>query len=693
MKKCGPVLNCFTILKLCFFSTVIFAHFQKCFSQTEAIVPGGDWRDTDGNLVAVTEGGFLQVGDTFYLWGMDRSADNYEFVAVNCYSSTDMKNWKFENKILEKSTHPDLDGGVVVERAKILHNETTGQFVMWMHYEGHNAYSLAHVAYATSPDITEEFTFHEHFRPLKDDIDSRDMNVFKDDDGKAYLISSTNTNSRVRLFLLDDTYTKVEKEVFCGYASDDMECEGHGIIHTEGNYFWLMSWCTGWEFNDNHYFHSTSLSGEWKRGGNVAVTNTHTYESQVGFTFTLRGSRQNTFIFMGDRWSTRNFGKTRLVLLPIVTNGTSLNVPWHDEWNLDAKTGEWSPCAEKFIDGTYTITAKHSGLVLGVKNGSNDIVQQEPDKSDNQLWRIENRGASHFKISNVASDKSFDVADESHSAGAKVLQWEWKDSYNQKFHIIDCGEGYHRFISVNTLGKALEIKGASKSPEINLITSDFQYGDHQMFRISAANGDFVSGEMYRIVNRSSGSSICAGSGDNSVTLSAPSNDAQQTWRVEDRYDGYFTLKNIKNGGALSNNNSFADGPLITETFVGNYSQQWQFVPVDDDGYYYLINRKCAKVAALSQEIGKVIQTDDENSTDRHWEFQRVDVVRNRTPLFIPDAKKSTFVEKDLIYYNINGQVITESPSGPLNQNRKRPMGLYIMKAKGRGSSSIYLNLK
>ena len=692
MKNFSCIKNNIAIFKIYILSAGIFIYSQICFSQTETIVPGGDWRDTDGNLVAVTEGGFLQVGDTFYLWGMDRSADNYEFVAVNCYSSTDMMNWKFENKILKKTTHSDLDSGVVVERAKILHNETTGQFVMWMHYEGHKAYSMAHVAYATSPSITEEFTFHGHFRPLKEEIDSRDLNVYKDDDGKAYLICSTVNNSQVRLFLLDDTYTKIVKEVYVGYAKDDMECEGHGIINSDGRYFWLMSWCTGWEFNDNHYFYSNSLSGSWNSGGNIAVANTHTYESQVGFALTLRGSKQKTFIFMGDRWSTRNFGKTRLVLLPIVTNGTSLNVPWYDEWNLNAKTGDWSPCAKKFINGTYTITAKHSGLVLGVKSGSNDVVQQKLDGTKNQFWRIENRGASHFKVTNVASGKSFDVSDASQKAGAKLLQWEWKDSYNQKWHIVDCGEGYHRFISVNTLGKALEIQGASKLPDINVITCDFQYGDHQMFRINSANDDFVSGEMYQIVNRSNGNSIAAVSGDNSVTLSTPSNVAQQTWKIDDQYDGYFTIRNIKNDKALSNNNSLDNESLIMETFTGNYSQQWQFVPADD-GYYKIVNRKCGKIAALSQEDGKVIQIDDANSTDRHWEFQRVDVVRNYTPSFIPEVKQNTLSEKDIIIYNINGQVINKLPYGVLNQNRKLPMGLYILQINGRNRSTVHLNLK
>lgn len=106
---------------------------------------------------------------------------------------------------------------MVVERPEILHNGKTGQFVMWMHYEGHNAYSVAEVAYATRPRITSDFTFHDHFRPLG--IDSRDLNVYKDDDGKAHLVSSTNMYSRVRLFLLDDNYTRIISKTYCSVSS------------------------------------------------------------------------------------------------------------------------------------------------------------------------------------------------------------------------------------------------------------------------------------------------------------------------------------------------------------------------------------------------------------------------------------------------------------------------------------------
>ena len=80
---------------------------------------GGDMYDTNGNIVHAVEGGIIKVGNLYYLWGMDRSDNNYTFKGVNIYSSADLKNWTFVNTILKNSTHGDLAAGSVVERPVI----------------------------------------------------------------------------------------------------------------------------------------------------------------------------------------------------------------------------------------------------------------------------------------------------------------------------------------------------------------------------------------------------------------------------------------------------------------------------------------------------------------------------------------------------------------------------------------------
>lgn len=675
---------------------------DPAYAQTELIVPGGDWYDTKGNLIAATEGGIIKVGELYYLWGMDRSANNYAFTGINLYSSSDLKSWTFVNKILKNTSHPDLNNNSVVERAKILHNQKTGQFVIWMHYEGQNAYKTAEVGYATCNTIGGDYTFISHFRPMN--IDSRDINVYQDDDGKAYLICTTQGNQSVSLFELDEKYTGIVREVYRGSASNDMECEGHAIIKSGGYYFWLMSWCTGWDFNDNHYFYAKSLAGPWTAGGNIAIANTHTYESQVGFAVKVAGSDTTSFYYTGDRWSVNNFSMSRIVLLPIVVNGTKLSVPWHDQWNIDVQTGKWSPGAANFIDGAYTITAKHSGLVLGT-NGS-AIQQQSNTNAQTQTWRIQNLGASHFKISSVASGKVMDVSGASREAGAKIIQYAWSDAYNQKWQIHDCGNGYFRIVSVNTLGKALEIENSSKNSGADVVLSDFAYKDNQMWKLTAVNSGLVSGAYYMIVNHTSEKALTdTGGADRSGNLTqitVNTNDPGQIWKIEDQYNGYYRITTVQGQKAVDNLSVTDNGSEIGCGLVSKrYSQQWQIVPVED-GYFKLINRISGKTIDNkdgSKDDGTpIIQYTDYAATNNNqqWRFVPADVTTVNKPdndSRARELRQHSSRGKGIIVYDLFGRKLdTESFMTGVYSRRTKNNGVYIIKSlqKNTLSRNIYI---
>jgi hypothetical protein len=602
----------------------------KAQAQMASVVPAGDWRDTQGNLISATEGGIIKVDKLFYLWGMDRSKSNYAFVGINLYSSPDLKNWTFVNQILKKTSHTDLNNDAVVERAKLLHNKKTGQFVIWMHYEGHNAYSVAEVAYATCNTIGGNYTFQSHFRPLN--IDSRDLNVYQDDDGKGYLICTTFGNQNVSLFELNEAYTGIVKEVYRGSASNDMECEGHAIIKTGGYYFWMMSWCSGWDFNDNRYFYSKTLAGPWTSGGNIATSNTHTYESQVGFAVPVVGSTTTTFLYMGDRWSVNNFAMSRIVLLPITVSGIKLSTGWNDQWNMDTQTGAWAPGAPNFLNGVYKITAKHSGKVLGT-NGS-AVQQQTYTGANTQLWRIQNLGASFFRITSVESGKVIDVSGASREAGAKALQYAWSDTYNQKWQIHDDSKGYHRLVSVNTLGKALQIMGKSTANGADAEIGDFNYSDHQLWQITAVNPNIVSGKSYKIVNRTSGKVLdgSAGAETSPITQNTSANVANQAWTLTDLNNGYYTLTNASSGKLLDNDNSVTNlNPILQKASTTSFSQQWQIIEISA-GYYKLMNRMSGKVLdnndGLLSDGNIMVQYTDyaSSNNNQQWSFQAANIL-------------------------------------------------------------------
>lgn len=80
---------------------------------------GGMWTDDRGREVQAHGAGFILLNDTYYMIGEDRS-DKWR-PDVNMYSSKDLKNWKFENKIIaNEKTHPELGSTRMIERPKLL---------------------------------------------------------------------------------------------------------------------------------------------------------------------------------------------------------------------------------------------------------------------------------------------------------------------------------------------------------------------------------------------------------------------------------------------------------------------------------------------------------------------------------------------------------------------------------------------
>ncbi len=471
-----------------FFVIALFTFISLPLRAQTTLTPGGDWYDVNGNIVQAVEGGIMKVGNLYYLWGMDRSQNNYTFRGVNMYSSPDLKTWTFVNTILSNSSHPDIASGSVVERPKLLHNTTTGQFVLWVHYEGWNAYATSEVGYATSSTIGGNYAWQGHYRPLG--LDSKDMNVFKDTDGKAYMISSITNNSQVVIMELNSSYTGHVREVYRGSGantSSGFGCEGHALIKTGGTYYLIESMCSGWDTNDNRYYTATSLAGPWTLRGLIAPSGAKTYQSQVTNAFAVTGTSGTTFVYVGDRWSTGNYSMTRLILLPLQISGTTLSLPWYDSWNINTSTGTWTGNAAKTFDGQFRIVNRNSGRVLDVPSSSTadgtQIKQYGWNGGNNQRWTIQNLGRGEFRINNVNSGKALDIPGASRTIGTNAIQYTWNGGYNQKWHIIPVQGGYYRLVNVNSLGKTIEVSGASTANSAGVVLGDFNFSNHQQWQI------------------------------------------------------------------------------------------------------------------------------------------------------------------------------------------------------------------
>lgn len=118
------------------------------------------------------------------------------FININCYSSTNLVEWRYEGALLSRTASGDTGPGRVIERPKVMYNKNTNKYVLWMHIDSSN-YGEAKIGVATGNTVCGKYTYLRSERPLG--FESRDSGVYVDDDGKGYLL--TEDVSRLRIFL------------------------------------------------------------------------------------------------------------------------------------------------------------------------------------------------------------------------------------------------------------------------------------------------------------------------------------------------------------------------------------------------------------------------------------------------------------------------------------------------------------
>lgn len=85
----------------------------------------------------------------------------------------------------------DLGARRIVERPKVIYNEQTAMYVMYVHIDNED-YTDARVGVATCKTVAGGYEYRGSFRPLG--YESRDIGLFQDDDGAAYLLTEDVSN-------------------------------------------------------------------------------------------------------------------------------------------------------------------------------------------------------------------------------------------------------------------------------------------------------------------------------------------------------------------------------------------------------------------------------------------------------------------------------------------------------------------
>ncbi|WP_243075511.1 family 43 glycosylhydrolase [Microbacterium sp. SS28] len=325
--------------------------------QSDLIVNGGLWFDSDDNPIQAHGGGAIKVGDTYYWFGEDKTHNSSTFWNVAAYKSNDLVNWTFANSVLTKDAAPELGIDPAtgrsyskIERPKVLYNEATGKYVMWGHKELAANYNEGKVAVAVSDTVDGDYSYLGSFNPDPviggtGDSDpntgdqSRDFTLFQDEDGTAYLVSVARSNLDINVYRLTDDYTNVEERVNVLWPGQRREAPA--ILKDDGKYYIYTSGQSGWAPNQGKWSVMSSLEDT----SNPSPTlndygNNWTWATQPAFILQVQGTETTTSILVGDRWRPLALGTSETIWMPIVHNADGVPVPTYNaKFSFDVATG------------------------------------------------------------------------------------------------------------------------------------------------------------------------------------------------------------------------------------------------------------------------------------------------------------------------------------------------------------------
>ncbi len=417
------------------------------------------WPDNNGVPINAHGGGILYHNGVYYWFGEHKVAGtlgNSAQVGVHCYRSTDLYNWTDAGIALAVSDDPksEITKGCIIERPKVIYNAATKTFVMWFHLElKGQGYSAARAGIAVSQTPEGPYRYLRSIRPhagvwpvnanagtdapgLKNDFNTgqmvRDMTLFVDDDGAAYLIAASEDNATIHISRLTDDYRDVSKTYARALPGDFREAPA--ICKCQGRYWLITSACSSWAPNAAGVAVADSILGPWKMLGNPCEgVNPHnglgpekTFGGQSTFILPVHG-KTNAFIAMFDVWEPGDAIKGRYIWLPITFDHDRLRVKWREKWDLSFFDGHDQPAPEeqrawhdvpetelKKLPGVSLISADASCQIsshYGPEQGSGKLLDAQ-DGEDAFAFHTENEPDANVVI---------DLKREKEIVGATIL--------------------------------------------------------------------------------------------------------------------------------------------------------------------------------------------------------------------------------------------------------------------------------
>ncbi|NGM66911.1 family 43 glycosylhydrolase [Sphingobacterium sp. SGR-19] len=357
-----------TLIKTLFISVLLLLILKTVKSQTDTASKGflpitNDvfWDTKDEHPIYSQGGGIFRFKDPesgiekYYWYGAQyRESALYRndpsvtpprdnFVSVTCYTSTDLKNWESKGDVLTRDEMDNHQHTRWAGRLGVAYIPEINKYTLFIQ---HNTEVL--VTVADSPN--GPFTWHQRIN-MEDMIgtsNTGDQTVFTDEDtGTSYLVYSYG-KGRHKIYISEIGVKDGKVGLLdCTQVYKGAGREGNCMFKYNGKYYLFASNLYGWDSSYAYYLVADDIRGPYTPTNEMLVLRgseaDYAHVTQTGFFVKVKGSKQETVIYCGDRWA--NFAGNGLGYnqwCPLSFDGDTPYFNSLSAWNLNPTTGEWT---------------------------------------------------------------------------------------------------------------------------------------------------------------------------------------------------------------------------------------------------------------------------------------------------------------------------------------------------------------
>jgi hypothetical protein len=403
---------------------------------------------------------------------------NATFKSVTCYSTTDLVNWTFEADVLTKVEVIKPGKRSWVGRLGVAYIKELNKYAMFVQHDKELL-----IALADKP--TGNFAWHQkiNMTNMIGTSNTGDQTVFTDEEtGKSYLIYSYG-NGRNKIYISEiGVKDRMVNLVDCTKIFEGESREGNCMFTYNKKYYMCASNIYGWDASYAYYLVADSIRGPYMPTNNMLVMNgceaDFAHVTQTGFFVNVKGSKQETVVYCGDRWA--NFAGNGLGYnqwFPLSFDG---DVPYFNSlnsWNINAKTGEWKVAVDNNYVKNGSFEADRRRIPSHVKPVQEYLSGWINTVEEGNKISLDSNTSPVLNYFNTESDRKIVIGEKSLQINDKI---NFKRNISQiitSSPYVKLENGYHTMTA--------KVKNSNGFPKLNMYA--MSNGKKYLYRITEEN--------------------------------------------------------------------------------------------------------------------------------------------------------------------------------------------------------------